>query len=304
MSKIPSKMFQDVQESSTAEAVRQVGSSPPDTERVCFFYCVRLNCSDVQLDNLLDFLDEFTSHYAFQKEKGENGIEHYQIMFKLLTKKRRSLVRKLLNDIADNELHFPNGSYCEPARSFLSSKNYCLKDKTRIEGPWTKGFKKKKIWNFPRLYDWQQEIVDQVTKNEADDRTIIYVNKNYKAGKSVLSKYLVVKHDALIVDGNENHILALVAGKPDAKIVVVDGSADNKRIAWSAIEKIKNGCFASHFGTKGTKMVLLDNNVHIIVFSNNKLEKELKNRRIDKERFKIYKDDDDVYGFEEEDQSD
>lgn len=301
-------MFNNVQLSTSGAG--QDGKPAP-LEKVCFFYMIRLNVQEVQEITILkNFFDLYCSSYVFQKERGSNGIEHYQCMVKLNTKARRSRIRMLLQQklaIEGKVLQFPNGSYCEPCKSWLKSKDYCMKSDTRIGSIYFKNLDliEKQEFTFPELYDWQQEIVE-IVKTEPNDRNIIYVNKNYRAGKSLLCKYLIVKHDALIVDGNENHILALVAGKPDVRVVVIDCAADNKRLCWAAVEKIKNGFFASHFGTKGTKMILLKNKVHVIVFSNNKLEKELKNRRIDRERFLTFTDEDEdefAFSFSEEEET-
>lgn len=273
-------MFQDVPDSSVENGSGQDGNH----SRNSYFYMVRLNkCSTVPVNEIESYLKDFTEKYIFQLELGDNGIEHYQIFLKFSQKKRRNQVRTWLqNNLAkdDEVFQFPNGSYCEIVKSWIKASNYCCKEETRVGGVYTHNIVLKNTIVFPELYAWQKKIVDEVLK-KADDRKIIHVNKTYCAGKSLLGRYLIIKHDALIVDGNENHILALVAGKPDVKVIVMDCAADNKPVAFGAVEKIKNGYFASHFGTKGTKMVLLNQvqigeGVHIIIFSNNSLEKDLK----------------------------
>lgn len=295
-------MFQDVPNSSVEDGPRQDGIEA----RNSYFFMVRLNkCSTVPVNEIKRNLKDFAEKYVFQLELGSNGIEHWQMFLKFKQKKRRKQVRLWLqNNLALENVtfNFPNGSYCEISKSWLRAKNYCCKEDTRIGEIYSQGLVIKQQYTFPELYTWQRKIVDEI-KKEADDRKIIHVNKTYCSGKSLLGKFLIVNYDALIVDGKETHILSLVAGKPDVKLIVMDCAADNKPVAFGAVEKIKNGYFASHFGTKGTKMVLLENKVHIIIFSNNTLEKDLKKSKsnIDKNRFIRFTDEDDMaYTFNED----
>lgn len=295
-------MFQDVTKSSNEIGPGRVGYQA----QLSYFYMVRVNkCDTVPISEIIRNLKEISEKYVFQLERGSNGIEHYQLMLKLKTKKRRETLRNWLKAnlcLENHNYNWPNGAYCEVVKSWIKAANYCCKEDTRIGEVYSHNIMLKKKFKFHELYKWQLEIVKEINK-EADDRKIIHVNKNYCSGKSYLGKYLICNHDALIVDGKESHILALVAGKPDVKLVVMDCAADNSPVAWSAIEKIKNGYFASHFGTKGTKMILLENNVHIIIFSNNSLEKDLKRRKIDKDRFIKFTDNDEAYSFEDSEES-
>lgn len=296
-------MFQDIPDNSVKNGSGQDGNH----SRNSYFYMIRVNkCDTVPLSEIISNLKDISEKFVFQLEKGSNGIEHYQLMLKLKTKKRRETLRNWLNTnlcLENHNYNFPNGSYCEIVKSWLKAANYCCKEETRVGEVYSHNILVKKKYTFPELYAWQKKIVDEILK-EADDRKIIHVNKTYCSGKSLLGKFLIVNHDALIVDGKETHILALVAGKPDVKVIVMDCAADNSPVAWSAIEKIKNGYFASHFGTKGTKMVLLEHKVHIIIFSNNSLEKDLKRRKIDKNRFiRFCDEDDEAYNFEDSEES-
>lgn len=273
--------------------------SPSNT---CKFYMIRLNTADT-VPNVPDLLEDICEQYALQKEQA--GQEHWQIVINLITKKRRDTMRRWLQKnlaLTDKKLNFPRGAYCEPVKSWVSSVNYCLKNDntviegTRIEFNLTKEDKQKwdkSMIEFPPLYDWQQKVVD-IVKQPADDRKIIHVKEKYCAGKSLLGLYLVCKHNAIAVDGEEQHILSIIKGCSNTvKIVVIDQSADQKRVCWSAVEKIKNRYFASHFGTKGTGMVVLRHKCHVVVFSNNRLEDDIKKSKIDKNRFISIFDNDD-----------
>lgn len=66
---------------------------------------------------------------VFQKERGENGTEHYQGFVQFHTKKRVTALKKL------------NGrAHWEPRRgSVEEAAEYCQKVESRIGGPWTRG---------------------------------------------------------------------------------------------------------------------------------------------------------------------
>lgn len=63
-----------------------------------------------------------------QLEKGESGTEHLQFFVRFANTKGKSYFKKL-----DKRIHF------EQSKNALASKRYCLKEDSRIEGPWEFG---------------------------------------------------------------------------------------------------------------------------------------------------------------------
>lgn len=68
------------------------------------------------------------SYACWQLEIGENGTEHFQIFLAFEKKTRLSVIQKILP-----------GCHAEIARNPAEAAEYCRKEDTRIEGPWTIG---------------------------------------------------------------------------------------------------------------------------------------------------------------------
>lgn len=75
--------------------------------------------------------------------------------------------------------------------------DYCNKENGKKYG----NLVPRKIKTIEVLYDWQQEIVDIITK-EPDERKIYwYYDKKGNKGKSAIVKYLCVHHNAIVLGG-------------------------------------------------------------------------------------------------------
>lgn len=286
-------MFQNVPASSDGEGQ---GKPSPSTEIPYIHWCFRFTsskCSSYK-SIIISLEDLEVSAYVFQLEKGDGGVEHYQGYLKLKKKKRKKMIQKKLLEHF-KELKFPKCDYLEVSRQVNNSKRYCMKDDTRLSGPWHCGIKDidfRVLKPLPALsQDWQKEVFEYC-KKEPKPREICYVNKKYGCGKSLLCNHLIREQDALVVDGSSKHILAVFYNenrKREIKIVVVDESADTKKTPFGAIEKLKNGFFCSAFGTEALGMCQF-NIPHVIIFSNKHLEANIKNCKIDIERFKVWSD--------------
>ena len=114
------------------------------------------------------------------------------------------------------------------------------------------------------LRPWQNDLLEEVLL-PADDRKIIwYFDPLGGLGKSTMAKYLCGNHDAIMVGGTKKDILYAYDNQ---EIVLFDLSRTAEgRVSYSAMEDIKNGLF---FSSKYTsKMVVRNNNAHVIVFAN------------------------------------
>lgn len=150
--------------------------------------------------------------------------------------------------------------------------DYCGKDsKTHLKGMRLK--KPIKTLDMNSLYPWQKDIENIVTQ-EPDDRKIYwYHEEKGNTGKSAFSKYLVIKHDALVLSGkasdmkhgivmymNENQGVA-----PETIVLDLPRCFNKGFLSYQGIEEIKNGLFFS--GKFESKMVVY-NPPHLIIFSN------------------------------------
>lgn len=84
-------------------------------------------------DEFLERLETGVSdirYVIFQKERGENGTEHFQGYVEFSKPKNLSWLKRELSETA----HF------EPRRGTrVQARDYCGKEETRLEGPWTYG---------------------------------------------------------------------------------------------------------------------------------------------------------------------
>lgn len=122
-------------------------------------------------------------------------------------------------------------------------------------------------------HDWQSEIID-IINTSPDCRTIHwYWDRNGNTGKSFLSKYLVLKHSAIIADGKKDNIFNQIKtwmdnhrDDEDPKIIISDIPRHNiEYINYGAIEQIKNGMIYSGKYEGG---ICLFESPHVFVFAN------------------------------------
>jgi len=117
------------------------------------------------------------------------------------------------------------------------------------------------------LYEWQRNLVD-IMEQEPNDRTIYwYWEEVGNVGKSALVRYLCIKHGAMLVSGKGADIKYQIANAvepPDIIIWDIPRTAENY-VNYSALEEVKNGCFASN--KYESKMVII-NPPHIVCFAN------------------------------------
>jgi len=190
------------------------------------------------------------------------GRQHRQ-GFIAFQKKMRPNETKSLTSICEMGVHF------ERTRSNRKNNvEYVTKDHTDIRGniPYDEPLKL-----ITTLYPWQQEIVDLV-KSPPDDRSIYwYWEPEGNVGKSALCKLLCAKHDALLCSGRAADVKYMVAQQKEKtgaypKCVIYDvPRTTESNIVWSAMEEVKNGCFAS---TKYESTMVIMNSPHLICFAN------------------------------------
>lgn len=97
------------------------------------YWCITWNNPDVSGAELLDKITQsaYFSYVMFQKEKGESGTEHFQIYLELKKAQRISGVHKILG--TTHVACFGRNGTGQQA------SDYCCKEESRIEGPWTAG---------------------------------------------------------------------------------------------------------------------------------------------------------------------
>lgn len=166
----------------------------------------------------------------------------------------------------DNAVHWEkaigsaeqNYVYCTKENDFVTVGSWPQQVKDPLQGK--------------ELRPWQAEL-EAYLSNEPHPRHIVwYYDPVGNTGKTTWTKHWCLKHDdAILVEGKADDIKCALAllkknGKPLPKTILWDIPRAQEHISYTAMEKIKDGCFFS--GKYESGMVLMDQ-PHIIVFSNN-----------------------------------
>lgn len=96
--------------------------------------CFTLNNPVDSPEALKDKLEQYCEYAVFQREKGENGTEHYQGYMELSKKRRYAWCQK----------HIAKGHYEARKGPREAARAYCQKEETRIAGPYEIGVWKEK----------------------------------------------------------------------------------------------------------------------------------------------------------------
>lgn len=227
---------------------------PSSSSSPCYKYdFVINNYKEDELFQLYATITEIAKKAIVGKEIGESGTPHLQCYINLKKKLRMKELSKII----------PKASF-RPCRNEDALIEYCKKEKNY----WSIGFPRP-VMIINNLYEYQKKI-ESICLGEVDDRKIYwYYDKIGNKGKSAFTKYMIVKHKALLCqDGKSSDIKNLVFNNnmDECSIVIFDLSRCNgNHISYNAIESIKNGMVCN---TKYETGVKIFNSPHVIVFAN------------------------------------
>lgn len=214
----------------------------------CYVWDFTLKFNEnTELKLLKDSLRTKCKKWAFQLERSDSGYEHYQGRISLI--KRKSL-KPLLSLFSTPEwagVHFsPTSTNCK------GDVFYCIKDDTRIDGPWmdtdieiieTKQMQLFKQWGF---LPWHQKLIEETKSFCLRSIDLVY-DPTGCAGKSLLSEYLESEGIAEEIPPFRlmDDIFQWVATRPIKKTYIVDMPRGMKKDKlgdfYSGIEVVKNG---------------------------------------------------------------
>ena len=154
------------------------------------------NYSESEYENMIEYAVSKSQDFCIGKEIGETGTPHLQgyIEFK------GQISLKTLKDL--------NGrAHWEKARgNKVENWKYCSKD-----GDYKASWEEEELRIIHKLHKWQQDVVD-IVSGKPDDRSIYwYWETKGNVGKTALAKYLVVKHNAMVVSGTVADIKYCIA---------------------------------------------------------------------------------------------
>lgn len=242
---------------------------PPHSINALYKYdFVINNYRDEELCQLYSKIIEIAKKAVVGKEVGESGTPHLQCYISLKKKMRMTELTKIIT-----------GASFRPCRNEEALIEYCKKG----NDIWCHGFPKP-VKIITELYNWQKDV-ETLCMTEPDDRTINwFYGVTGCNGKSSLTKYMIVKHKALLCqDGRASDIKNLIfnADMDNCKIIIFDltRSVGNK-ISFNALESIKDGLICNTKYETGTKIF---NPPHVVVFANERPDEN----KISKDRWNI-----------------
>lgn len=240
-------------------------------------------------DDVHELLRKRCKKYVFQLECGETGYLHYQGRFSLFKKAGLTCVANQFGNI---------GWHISPTsgNALRGEAFYCMKEQTRLEGPWTEKdyvvprvpsnrLKRSGILDTP--YEWQRELKQRL--EQEDDRTVhMVVDHRGNNGKSIFVEwleYLGLTSELPGFNSSEDFLQAAMS-LPEWKVYLVDlpRAMPKKHLngLFTAIEKLKNGYMCDkryHF-----KWKRLIHTPSICVFSN----KKPKLKYLSKDRWRVW----------------
>ncbi len=249
----------------------KIGNSVQSSAKSTWFFTFN-NYDTESIEYLQIVFNELKAKYVFGEEVGASGTPHLQGYIKLVKRLRLTALVKI-----DPRIHW------EATRNDDSAISYCQKD--------NKVYSNMRLTVYKNPYvdikwrAWQQSILE-ILKTEPDDRSIHWFwEPTGNVGKSFLTKYLMVKENALICGGKAGDIFHQIAKRLedgfDIRIAIMDIPRTYMGfISYQAIESLKNGFIISGKYEGGQYSF---GRCHVICFANEEPNMDA----VSKDRWKI-----------------
>lgn len=215
--------------------------------------------------------------FVFQQEEGEGGYKHWQVRGHLFKQKTEA---QAINQFADK---LWNGHWSVTSTAVHSSNgkfNYCMKEDSRIDGPWKEGdeawdeapvaTKQLKEMMEKPLLPFQEKIIE--IAKQWDTRLIhVVICKQGNVGKSMLCELMEFKKLAYEIPpmNDMQDIMQCCMGIRPQKCYLIDmpKAMKKEKLAgfYAGLESLKNGvCYDKRYAFKKRRM----DRPQIIVFTN------------------------------------
>lgn len=230
-------------------------------------WCFTLNnYTEEELGTLISDIEQVDGRYIIGEEVGEQGTAHLQGFIEWKNARAFGAMKKLL----------PKAHWEKAKGSLEQNKKYCEKDgKFHTNIPLKRRDRMLLTYAEVEWKDWQQDIID-IVEGETDDRTFNWFYETTgNVGKSFLSKYLVLKYDAIIADGKKADVFSQIKiwmdskeDDVDPKVIVLDIPRTSlEYVNYGMLEMIKNGMIYSGKYEGGCCIFPPP---HLIIFANEK----------------------------------
>lgn len=226
---------------------------------------------------LSDLFKRIAKKWIFQAEDTKDN-PHYQCYIDLHKKDRPKSLAISLND------EFIGIDMQHASEAGISAlKNYCMKDESRVAGPWADckiymGADLPKVWR-----PWQNKFLELCQEDPSDRKITWIYDPVGENGKSKVTKFLEWKKQALgLAYSSTKDLLCEIVNEPPMGIYIFDLTCTKPKDAaeadlYAAFEQLKNGNVRS---SKYVPKRLLMDPPHVFVMSNTlpRTELMMKNR--------------------------
>lgn len=199
------------------------------------------------------------TRYTMQLERGEEtGYEHMHMQITTKTKKRFEWFKTHLSRVVN----------CEVTRNIEAAFGYCMKEETRIAGPWVYPEPPLPGVRDPLAYiplkHWQAEI-KQIIDGDVCPRTIYwYYDPIGGTGKTHFGRHLMIHYDIAFFQGGKKADMA--HSWRGEKICLFNFSRETEgHVSYDTLESLKDGLIFSGKYESGVKFY---EQPHVIVFAN------------------------------------
>lgn len=267
---------------------RYSSEAPKESTSQVYVMSMRWSVSHdvINQKDLFDWCKLNCKKFIFQAEQTDNDGKlnpHYQGYVNLKQKRYANQLGRSLNDRFLGIQFLPAS---ENGKEAL--KNYCMKDETRVDGPWA-DHEIYRGQDLPtQLRSWQQSLYD-IVKGPANDRHVLWIcDLDGNTGKSIFTKMMGFKFDALpLCYANAKDLINLVSQFMHKRAYIFDLTRSKPtdhsvNDVYSVIEQVKGGTIIN---TKYQTSIQYMNSPHVIVFANYMPDQ----KKLSLDRWKFYK---------------
>lgn len=205
--------------------------------------------------------------YVYQLEEGENKTPHLQGYIEFFKKDRP------LSVIPCERIHW------EKTKDVPAAILYCQKPDGRLKPTQFKGIfpsRPKCPINETNLRPWQKALEEKIILPPDDRKIMWYWEDIGNFGKTVFTKYLALKYNALVVSGKaadmKYAVIKYIEEHGDPYLIIIDVPRGGKEyVSYTGIEEIKNGIFFSGKYESGQAIFA---SPHVLIFANEEPIKE------------------------------
>lgn len=229
------------------------------------------NYSEQDISSIVPMLEVKCKVAFFSKEIGDSKTPHLQGFASFISKVRPSSL-------------IPKAHWEKAKGSNQENLIYCTKENELF---YSKGVPKP-IRLITPDFKWEKIILNEI-KSEPDDRTIHwFYSREGSVGKTCFCKYLVVKHNAIILGGKASDCQHAIAqfvemnwDTPELVIINIPRSFNPEFVSYQMFESIKDMLF---FSPKYQTAMVCGNPPHMYIFCN--FEPDYEKMSVD--RWRVY----------------